>query len=95
MPYKDPEAKRAYQRVYYADICDGNRSPRGKRQVYFDIETEHGRVIHKRCAGPCAEIKPVTEFHRHGASWHSRCKACARSARVWHIFGRPLRAILS
>ncbi|NUQ96740.1 MAG: recombination endonuclease VII [Streptomyces sp.] len=34
---------------------------------------------HKRCRG-CDEVRPHSEWHRKGAGWASRCKACRAAA---------------
>jgi hypothetical protein len=87
MPYKDPEQARAYkkaydkaQRAWAAAHPDEKSLACGKRQdIYFEIETEQGLVLHKRCSA-CRDIQPVTAFSRAGATWKPRCKLCLAPA---------------
>ena len=52
------------------------RQPNGR--IFAMIETENGPSLHKLCAGPCQEMKPVGEFYRNGETWRSWCKLCQK-----------------
>jgi hypothetical protein len=56
------------------------RPPQPKGRTFAVLQTEHGEVLHKLCAGPCEAMKPVKEFYRIGESWRSWCKLCEKPA---------------